>query len=162
MRLFVVAFVFALMVLPTFGLTLKRIEYNPASERLVAEIENESRSTFNGINVVFYSDGSSVGSFTRENLSITPQSTITAYVDYTSDGKNHEFSAEVFGEKETGEQTQFSEKTAAVVNDDGEKPAQQGLAEPVYLGLIIIMALFALFFFAFVVLKKKVFSGESQ
>ena len=162
MRLFVAALVFALMVLPVFGLTIKRIEYNQASERLVAEIENESRNTFNGVSVVFYSDGAPIGSFTRENLSITPQSTITAYVDYPFDGKSHEFSAKVFSEKETGEVTMFSEKTVTIGNDESKKQVQQTGSDLVYVGLTVVAVMFALFFFAFVVLKKKVFSGETQ
>lgn len=121
MRLFVVALVFALMALPVFALTVKWVEYSPESQRIVAQVFNNSSEPVENFNAVFFVDGKETGSFGREDLSVPPRGTMTVFIDFPFDGKEHEFSVKILGEDSGPE----SEPLAK--GFEPKKPADNGI-----------------------------------
>lgn len=85
-------FIGAAYALP--NLKVSWVQYSPATERVVAEISNDSAENASGFSVEFLADGKTIGSVgTEEPLMLEAHSVMHVYTSYPNDGKSHEFSA---------------------------------------------------------------------
>lgn len=159
MRLFVAALVFALMVLPVFALTVKWVEYNPESQRIVAQVFNNSSEPAGEFLAVFFVDGKEAGTFGREDLALSPRGTMTVFVDFPFDGKEHEFSVKIFGEdQEPG--------SGPLAEGFGPKKIQESSTATAFEGTVFFVATSAVaiglvFVGLWLFVKKNIFSGGS-
>jgi len=76
------------------NLRINWVQYAPASERIVAEVFNDSVEKAEGFTVDFYVDGKMFSTYSAgETISLGPKSTVQVFADYPFDEKDHEFYA---------------------------------------------------------------------
>jgi len=141
------------------NLKINWVQYSVDSQRIVAEVENDSAQRAEGFTVDFFVDGQMFSSYARgESMELGPNSIIQAFAEFPVDEEDHEFYAVVDPRnviKESNEEDNaMLEKTSFGDLKTIQLKQEEEVVVLVPLVVFIILSILALFVVIFIMIRK--------